>query len=101
MEKIMALKKNVNEAGLELEVIESVNVHEDIKLGVPSRDRYIENYKQCIRNLAKAVLKVICYNFMPFLLPLSQRQAWGIPFLTLPPMPRITFTEQILPALQP
>lgn len=64
-EEIMALKKQVNDAGLSLEVIESVNVHEDIKLGLPTRDRYIENYRQCIRNLAAAGVKVICYNFMP------------------------------------
>lgn len=64
-EKINALKKQVTDAGLELEVIESVNVHEDIKLGLPSRDRYIENYRICIKNLAKAGIKVICYNFMP------------------------------------
>lgn len=55
----------VEDAGLKFEVIESVNVHEDIKLGLPTRDRYIENYKQTIRNLAKAGVKVICYNFMP------------------------------------
>lgn len=65
MEKISALKDTVEKAGLELEVIESVNIHEDIKLGLPSRERYIENYKQCIRNLGKAGVKVICYNFMP------------------------------------
>lgn len=65
MDKILSLKQAVNATGLELEVIESVNVHEDIKLGVPTRDVYIENYKQSIRNLAKAGVKVICYNFMP------------------------------------
>ncbi len=65
MDKILALKDTVEKAGLELEVIESVNIHEDIKLGLPSRDRYIENYKKCIRNLGKAGVKVICYNFMP------------------------------------
>ena len=57
--------KHVNEAGLEVEVIESVNVHEDIKLGLPTRDKYIENYKQTIKNLAACGIKVIVYNFMP------------------------------------
>ncbi|KIP21922.1 Mannonate dehydratase [Anoxybacillus ayderensis] len=65
LEDILELKRQVNEKGFHLEVIESVNVHEDIKLGLPSRDQYIENYKQTIRNLAKAGVKVICYNFMP------------------------------------
>lgn len=65
LDRIMALKQEVNGAGLELEVIESVNVHENIKLGAPSRDFYIENYIQTIRNLMKAGIKVICYNFMP------------------------------------
>lgn len=62
---IAALKKTVNDAGLELKVIESVNVHEDIKLGLPSRDKYIENYKTTVRRLAKYGVEVICYNFMP------------------------------------
>lgn len=59
--------KHVNGAGLEAEVIESVNVHEDIKLGLPTRDKYIENYKQTIENLGKCGIKVIIYNFMPVL----------------------------------
>lgn len=59
--------KHVNEAGLEVEVIESVNVHEDIKMGLPTRDNYIENYIQSIRNLAQCGIKVIVYNFMPVL----------------------------------
>lgn len=65
LDKIFALKQVVNHAGLQLEVVESVNVHEDIKLGASSRDQYIENYKETIRNLASAGVKVICYNFMP------------------------------------
>ena len=65
LDEILALKKQANDAGLSFEVVESVNVHEDIKLGAPTRDRYIENYRRCIRNLAKAGVKVICYNFMP------------------------------------
>ncbi|MGY4688352.1 mannonate dehydratase [Salibacterium sp. K-3] len=51
--------------GLHAEVVESVNVHEDIKLGLPSRETYIDNYVETIQNLAAAGVKVICYNFMP------------------------------------
>lgn len=65
MERILSLKKEVEESGLNFHVIESVPVHEDIKLGLPSRKQYIENYKQNIINLAQAGIKVICYNFMP------------------------------------
>ncbi len=64
-DRINNLKREVNEAGLDLEVIESVNVHEDIKLGLPSRDLYIENYRKTIEALGQAGVKVICYNFMP------------------------------------
>ena len=65
LDKIMELKEEVNAKNLEMKVIESVPVHEDIKMGLPSRDKYIENYKENIRNLAKAGVEVICYNFMP------------------------------------
>ncbi len=65
LDMIMDMKKEIEAAGLTMECIESVNVHEDIKLGAPTADMYIENYKTSIRNLAKAGVKVICYNFMP------------------------------------
>ena len=65
MDKILRLKSLCDEKGLEMEVIESVPVHEDIKLGLPTRDRYIANYATTIRNLGKAGVKCICYNFLP------------------------------------
>ena len=64
-EKIARLKELCEQAGLEMEVIESVPVHEDIKLGKSSRDRLIANYAETIRNLGKFGVKCICYNFMP------------------------------------
>lgn len=64
-EKIMDLKKTIEAAGLELMVIESVPVHEDIKMGCGNRDRYINNYCETLRNLAKAGITCVCYNFMP------------------------------------
>ena len=65
LDKILALKKTVEDAGLKLSVIESVPVHEDIKMGLPTRDEYIANYISTIRTLAKYGVKVIIYNFMP------------------------------------
>ena len=65
LDKIMLLKKKVESHGLALETIESVPVHEDIKMGLPSRDRLIDNYCKTIHNLSQAGIKVICYNFMP------------------------------------
>src|SRR6478609_7405921 len=54
---------------LDAEVVESVNVHESIKLGRTvlglSRDEAIENYLTTIRRLGRAGVKVVCYNFMP------------------------------------
>ena len=64
-DKIADLKRQIEDAGLAFEVVESVPVHEDIKLGKPSRDRLIANYQQTLRHLAAAGVKVVCYNFMP------------------------------------
>ena len=64
-ESIQRLKTVTEKSGLKMEVIESVPVHEDIKLGLPTRDKYIEAYKENIRRLGKAGVKCICYNFMP------------------------------------
>ena len=65
MDRILKLKEMCEKEALEMEGIESVPVHEDIKLGRPTRDRYIANYAETIRNLGKAGVKCICYNFMP------------------------------------
>ncbi len=65
LERILKLKKTVEDAGMELSVIESVPVHEDIKMGCGDRDRYIDNYCTTLRNLAAAGVDCVCYNFMP------------------------------------
>lgn len=67
MERLLALRKEINAQGLEMEVIESVNIHEDIKKGLPTRDQYIEAYQQTLTNLGAVGVRVLCYNFMPVL----------------------------------
>jgi len=65
IDEIRALKKEVEDAGLEICGIESVNIHDDIKAGLPTRDKYIENYIITLENLAKEGIDLVCYNFMP------------------------------------
>lgn len=55
----------VQNHGMEITVIESVPVHEDIKMGKPSRERYVANYQETLCNLAKHGIHTVCYNFMP------------------------------------
>ena len=65
LETLQALKAEINGAGLEMEVIESVNIHEDIKKGLQTRDKYIEAYIKTLENLTAVGIKCLCYNFMP------------------------------------
>lgn len=64
-DEIFAMRDEINRSGLEMEVIESVNIHEDIKKGLPDRDRLIDNYIKTVKYLHEAGVKCICYNFMP------------------------------------
>ncbi|MBE7048875.1 MAG: mannonate dehydratase [Ruminococcaceae bacterium] len=65
LQNILDLKDKIEAAGLSLSVIESVPVHEDIKSGDGDRDLYIDNYCKTLRNLSKAGIDCVCYNFMP------------------------------------
>lgn len=65
LEKLLALKGKVEAAGLKLSVIESIPVHEDIKLGKPSAAELTDNYCESVRNMGKAGIPTLCYNFMP------------------------------------
>jgi len=55
----------IDRAGLEFAVVESIAVHEDIKLGRPSRDRLLDQYCESVQNMGALGVPVLCYNFMP------------------------------------
>lgn len=67
IDAIQERKQLVENAGLNWSVVESVPVHEDIKLRKGNYEEFIKNYIQTIINLAQSGIKVICYNFMPVL----------------------------------
>ena len=52
-------------APLKWTVVESIPVHEDIKLARPGHEKYIANWISSMENLAQCGIKTICYNFMP------------------------------------
>ncbi len=67
LEEVNKMKDFIEAAGLRWSVVESLPVSESIKYGGEDRDRLIENYKESLRNLGKAGVKTVCYNFMPVL----------------------------------
>ncbi len=67
LDEINKMKHFIESAGLKWSVVESLPVSEGIKYGSPDRDRLIANYIESLRNLGKAGVRTICYNFMPVL----------------------------------
>jgi len=59
------LAEQIDAAGLDLTVVESIPVHEDIKLGRGDLGRLLDNYAESIRNMGEVGVGVLCYNFMP------------------------------------
>lgn len=66
-EEIKKRQHTITSAGLKWSVVESVNIHESIKIAAPERDEYIEKYIASLKNIGKAGIHTVCYNFMPVL----------------------------------
>jgi mannonate dehydratase len=63
-DEIARRKADIEAAGLEWSVVESIIVHEDVKTRTGRFRELIENYKASIRAVAAAGVKTVCYNFM-------------------------------------
>ena len=64
-EAITELKNYIESFGLRWSVVESLPVSESIKFGGADRERLLQNYCESLRNLGKAGIKTVVYNFMP------------------------------------
>lgn len=67
LEEVETMKNFIEGHGLKWSVVESLPVSESIKYGGEDRDRLIDNYKESLRNLGRAGVQTVCYNFMPVL----------------------------------
>lgn len=65
MDQVLKIRAEAQQYGLTMEIMDSFRIHEDIKLGRPNRDLLMEAYKENVRRLGEAGIRVICYNFMP------------------------------------
>jgi mannonate dehydratase len=63
-EDLLAVKKQVEDNGLRIAGIESVNIHDSIKTASPDRDKYIEKYINTLKVVSQAGINLVCYNFM-------------------------------------
>ena len=79
LEDILERKAMIEKAGLAWSVVESIPVHNSIKINSAEAPKYIGHYKDTVRNLAKAGIAAICYNFMPVVDWTRTDLTWALP----------------------
>jgi mannonate dehydratase len=77
--EVLKRRQQIEDAGLVWSVVESIGVGEEIKTRTGEFKGKIDNYKQSIRTVARAGVKVICYNFMAITDWTRTDLAWKLP----------------------
>jgi mannonate dehydratase len=97
---ILARKAMIEAAGLRWSVVESLPVHEDVKRGSGDLGTIFANYRESLRNLGRAGIRTVCYNFMPVLdwtrTDLAHRMATGALALRFDAMRQAAFDVLML-----
>jgi mannonate dehydratase len=77
--EVMKRKAEIEAAGLEWSVVESIPVHNSIKLRTGDFRFYVDAWKDSLRAVAQAGVKVVCYNFMPVVDWTRTDLKWALP----------------------
>jgi len=79
LEEVLKRKAEIESAGLVWSVVESIPVHNSIKLGTEPRRKYVAKWKDTLAAIAKASVPVVCYNFMPLVDWTRTNLRWPLP----------------------
>ena len=79
LEEVLKRKAEIESAGLVWSVVESIPVHNSIKLGTEPRRKYVAKWKDTLAAIAKASVPVVCYNFMPLVDWIRTNLRWPLP----------------------
>ena len=79
LEEVLKRRDEIVAAGLAWSVVESIPIHNSIKLRSGRYQTYIDAWKDTLAAVAKAGVKVICYNFMPVVDWTRTDLSWRLP----------------------
>ncbi len=79
VEDVLRRKEEIEAAGFIWSVVESIPVHDAIKLHTTKRSQYIDAWKDSLRAIAKAGVRIVCYNFMPVVDWTRTDLMWALP----------------------
>jgi mannonate dehydratase len=79
LDEVLKRKAEIESAGLVWSVVESIPIHNSIKLRSGPYRQYIAAWKDSLAAIAKAGVPVVCYNFMPLVDWTRTNLKWRLP----------------------